>query len=416
VWSKALKISLVAYLLIATVLPVKAEVVNEMILRVNDRVTTLFDYLERRASAREEILRSDRLSPEERERLLAELPKRVMQQVFRDLLLESRADQMEIFVSEQEVDSEIGRMRERNEMKTQAELEEALAQAGLTMEKLRREFESELRIQRVVGDEVRAKIKVEEDDLRRYYRANPADFQVPEKRQASEIVVLEEGPGGPEAQRQLAADIVTRLRAGEDAEAVAAPLAEAAQTSSVIRFGWVEPGHLDETLEAALWSLKKGEVSEPVSGRGGWHILLLHDLEASHVQPFNEVKESILYREQNRVFNEDLENYLRELAQTAYIVERIPADAQGYRNTLAGPLREPFQVLGEGRESAPAEAAASTTDSAPESATVPAEAAPLEDVSPAAAPEQASPEPAPPEQAPAEPAPPADTGGDPEGV
>lgn len=365
----ALRASLASLILAAVApLPSQAEVVNEVILRVNDRIATLYDYLDRRSAMREEILRSDRLSPEDQERLLSSLSKRVMQQIFRDLLLESRADQLEIFVTTDEVEAEIQRMKERNGIETQEQLEQALASAGLNLERFRQEFESELRIQRLVGEEVRAKIDLDEDDLRRYYRAHPEEFRIPEKRETKEVVILDSSSLTEEEQRKLAGDIVSRLRAGETLEEVTSSYEGSEQVSSVIRLGWVAPGDLDETLEAALWSLEVGEVTDPIPGRGGLHILRLLDREGERLEEFAEVRDQIQVREQNRMFNEGLDNYLRELAQTAFIVERIPADAEGYRSAMAAPLREPFQILGESPSGAAEPASDSEAPAADQSA------------------------------------------------
>jgi len=340
--------------------------VNQVVLRVNDRIATLYDYLDRRSAMRDDILRSERIPPDEQQRLLADLSKKVMQQIFRDLLLESRADQLEIFVTPDEVEDEIRRMQERNGLSSQEELEQALSTVGLNLERFRAEFESELRVQRVVGQEVRSKVLVDEDDLRRYYRAHPEEFGIPEKRETVEVVVLDSSSLTADERRTLANEIVERLRAGEELEEVVTPLQESGQVSSVNRFGWIAPGDLDETLEAALWSLDAGEISDPVAARGGLHILKVLDQEDAGLELFADVRDQIQSREQSRIFNEALEDYLRELAQTAYIVERVPADAEGYRSSMAGPLREPFQVLGEDTASPdPSESSSSRPESSP---------------------------------------------------
>lgn len=334
--------------LLATSLPVAAgEIVNQVILRVNERITTLYDYLERRAGVRDELLRNPKLSQEDRERMLADLPQRVMRDIFQELLLQSRADQLEIFVSEQEIDEEIQSMMERNEIAGHKELEEALRSFGMNMERFRDQFETEIRLQKVVGQEVRSQVVVKEDELRRVYRANIADFAVPEKRNAREIIILEESPLSAEEQRQLALETVDRLRRGESLETIADELSAQESSSGVVDLGWVTTTEIDPALQGSLWELTAGAVSEPIEGRGGLHILQLMGIQEATELPFNEVKDRIRYREQNRVFAEKFENYLRELAEEAYIVDQVPPDAAGYRDAVAAPKRDPFTILGE---------------------------------------------------------------------
>ena len=335
-------------------LPVLADdVVNQVILRVNDRITTLYDYLDRRAGVRDELLRNPQMSPEERERFLADLPQRVMRDIFQELLLQSRADQLEIFVTQEEIDDEVRSMMERNEISSQRELNEALQSFGMTMEKFRKQFETEIRLQKVVGQEVRSQVIVEDDELRQVYRAHIEDFAVPEKRNAREIILLDSSSLTAEEREQLAQETVSRIRSGESLEDLAEELSEQGASTGIIDLGWVTTSDIDPTLQGPLWSLAAGEVSDPVEGRGGLHILQLVGIEEATELPFSEVKDRIKYREQNRVFAEKFENYLRELAEEAYIVDNVPSDAAGYRDAVAAPKRDPFTILGEDATGAP---------------------------------------------------------------
>ncbi len=327
--------------------PVQADTLNEIVLRVNDRIATLYDYLDRRASMRDEILRSGRYAPEEQERLLAEAPKKVMRDLFQELLLESRADQMEIAIDPGEVDEEIRTMRERNGIATDAELEQALADAGLSIDRFRAQFESEMRMQRVVAEEVRSKVKVEEEDQRRFYRNNPDLFRVAERWSTREIVVLEDSGLGAAEREELARAIVARLRAGERLEAIAQEGQADGSTSGVIDLGWLGKGELDPSLEGALAGLANGAFTDPVPGRGGLHVVQLVERQEATVKPFAEVKDEILGRERSRRFNQEFDDYLRLLEERAHVVERVPTDAVGYRTSKTGGLREPFKILGE---------------------------------------------------------------------
>ena len=357
-----LKQTLVASLmvgLLVSVMPPRAsgEVVNEVVLRVNERIATLYDYLARRAEYRNLILGDDRLSPEEQERRLAEIPRLAMQEIFQKLLLDSRADQLEIFVTEEEIQASLDGARERMGIRSDDELTQALAQAGMTLDQLRAQYETRIRQDKVIGQEVWPNVKVDEDDLRRYYRSHPEEFQIAERVQTREIVVLETVTLDEAARRQLAQDLVKLLRAGDSLEDVAAEYQDHGDTSGVIDLGWVGPGDLDSALEGALWALEVGEFSDPVAGRGGFHILELVDREAEKIRPFSEIKGKLKAREQDRLATEMVQAYMADLARTAHIVERIPLDAVGYRNSTAAPIREPFQVIEAAEAAATAEPA-----------------------------------------------------------
>ncbi len=352
-FKRTLSSSLVVALLALALPPAgSAEVVNEIVLRVNQRIATFYDYLARRAEYRNLILNDDRLSPDEQERRLAEIPRQAMQEIFRKLLLDSRADQLEIYVTSEEIEASLFQMRERMGIRSDQELEQALSQAGMTLDQLKVQYEDKIRQDKVLGQEVWPKVNVREDDLRRYYRAHPEEFQVPEKVQTREIVVLETVALDEAARFQLAQELVDRLRAGASLEEVVEDYQDTGDASGVIDLGWVGPGDLDGALEDALWALDEGNFSDPVPGRGGFHILHLLSREEAKTRPFSEIKQALGARERERLGTEMLENYIQDLVRTAHIVERVPPGAAGYRDTTAAPLRELFEIVGEGDEPA----------------------------------------------------------------
>jgi parvulin-like peptidyl-prolyl isomerase len=335
--------------------PAQSTDINKVILRVNDRITTLYDYLSRRADMRNAVL-AGQLSPEERERAMAEIPQRVMRDLFQEALLLSRADQMEIFIAPEEVEAEIARLRQQLEMTDEAVFERALEEAGLDPEKYREQVEASLMINEVMGTEVREKAQVTEEDLRRYYRAHPEEFRVPERRRAGDLVVLDTSDLDDTARRELAERLRLSLAAGEAMEDLIAQHEPEGRTSGALDLGWVQPGDLTPELESALWQLNVGEYSAPVASRGGLHILYLEEVEESYLREFNDVRADLQRQESNRRYGEAISEYMAELEGLAYIVEDIPADAAGYRAALptTGPgIREPFKILGETETGAP---------------------------------------------------------------
>lgn len=328
--------------------PAEAEVINEIVLRVNDRFATLYDYLELRGEMRMDILRSD-IPPEEQARRLGQVPQMVMRSLFQDMLLLSRADQLQVFVSQEEIENEVLRMRADFGISSEDEFLQALAQSGITLAKLRQQVEQTLMMRQVIGREVQNQLEVEDDELRRFYRDNPDLFEVDEQRRAKEIVVLETSNLDADGRRVLAEGLYQRLTNGESLAAVVDEYAPDGRVSSVIHLDWVNPGDLDSALESALWQLGPGDYSRPVSARGGLHILQLLDVKESTMRPFDEVKDWIRANLQNERYSEIFANYVRDLEQTAYIVDQAPEEAAGYRTEAPqGPVtRDPFQIRGE---------------------------------------------------------------------
>lgn len=312
-----------------------ADDIDRIILRVNDQILTLHDYERRKESDVTAILGDPQLSTQDRQELLAKLGSRIMQDMFRELLLMSRAKQLRVFISDQEVDDAIQRMADERGIGNQAQLEQALAASHLTMEQLKEKMRHEMTWSQVVGREVTAKIEVGEEELRAYYRNNKEEFQIPEKRWLKEVIVLESSGKSPEELRQLADEVRAKLQAGGELETVIEPYQSAGLTTGVIDLDWLRYDELDETLAEVAFELEPGAFSDPVDSRGGLHVIHLAGLEEAKLRPYEEVENEILNRERSRRFDQELRDYLAKLERTAYIREDLPPEAVGYRSLAA---------------------------------------------------------------------------------
>lgn len=333
---RLLPVLLVAFLSIPSVLPsLNAEVLNRVVLRVNDQIATLYDYELRRANMAREFLRQPDLGQEERTELLGQVGELAYKDLYEELLIESRAQQLDITVSDDEITQQIGQMKQNFGIQSDQEFAAALAQTGMSEAQLRERLRRDLRAREVMGREVQSRIKLDEDDLRRIYQRDRDQFKQPEQVQLREIVVLEEG-GLPTAdeRRQLAAQIRATVAGGKSLADAVAQTSGKGQTSGVIEVGWVTPGDLDPALEAAVWKLAPGAVSEPVSARGGLHVMQVVDRKEARVPAFSEVQEQIRQREQRLKMQDEIGRYMAELEKKSLIVTEPPAEAVNFRRQL----------------------------------------------------------------------------------
>lgn len=311
--------------------PAQAEEINRVVLRVNDEILTLYDYERRKSQEINAILENPSLSPAQRQEALGEAPKSVLFGVFRELLLESQARRTGTTVTEREVDESITAMRDQQGIPDNEALREALAASGMTYEGLRESVRQELLLSQVIRRDVTAKIEVSEDELRAYYRNNPEEFRVPEERLLEEIILLESS-GLPEGElRQKSRALYDQVQAGAGFPEVASSYEEEGVASGIIDLGWLKKGDLGSALDDAAWALEEGQISEPVDGRGGYHVLHLLEARGGELLPYDQVENQIIARERNRRFGKALNEFMAELAETSYIVEDIPPEAIGYR-------------------------------------------------------------------------------------
>jgi len=326
---KTLSISL---LLLLAATAAGAEDIDRIVLRVNEEILTLYEYEDRKAGEISTILADQRLDATQRQERLEQAGKVVMQSTFSEMLLLSFAQQQGTRISDSEVEETVRGLMERQGIETEAQLQQALSDSGMSMEDVRSNARRELLWQQVVGREVQPKVKIGEEELRAYYRNHLDDFRTPEQRQIKEVIVLESS-GLPDAElRRIADEIRAALAAGSEPDTVIEPYREKEVTTGLIDLDWLRADELEASLSAAAWALAPGDVSAPIAARGGYHIVQVSDLRAAEVKPLAEVEELIMRREYGSRFNRELRLFLSGLEQNAYIVEDLPPESVGYRN------------------------------------------------------------------------------------
>lgn len=332
-----------------------ADPVNRVILRVNNRIATYFEYQEKLAQRREMIDRAEKGDPATRQRAWQEAPKAVLFEIFENMLLQSRADQLRIRVSKDELETMVANIREANKLASNDELRQAVEQSGMTWEQFQDQLNDQARYRELIGREVQSRIKLEEDDLRILYRDQPDEFRLPEERKLREIVVLDTSALTTEARQQLAEQIRARIDRGEDPAAIAAETSSDGRTSGLVDLDWIAKGDLDPALEQAIADIPAGKASPPALGRGGLHVIQVIERKGERLRPFDEVKDEISQREQARLYRREYPKYMKELEKASYIVENLPPETAGYRKTES--IDDPSDPLNIFKEK-PTEAAA----------------------------------------------------------
>ena len=122
------------------------------------------------------------------------------------------------------------------------------------------------------------------------YKANPAQFTVPEQVRARHVLVEK----GPDA-RATAEKLLTELKAGADFAALAQ--AHSADTGSASKggdLGYFPRGRMVQPFDEAVFALQNvGDLSGLVESEFGVHIIQLQGKRAAGLLPFDEVREGL---------------------------------------------------------------------------------------------------------------------------
>ena len=321
---------LLSVLLVLAVAPVMSQalpVENRVLLRVNDRIVTQYAY-ERQVAQALAAITAQGLDPELLAQRREELPKQVLRGLWDELLIMSRADQLGLTVTDFEIDDAVDSQMAQFGMESRSQLEQALAQNGLTMDAYRDNLRIGLMQRQVWGRELFPRVQLEEDELRRVYRDNLEDYRIDETRTVEELVVLESDAGSE--LDDMAIRVAAAWSRGESPEEIVEREGDAVR---YIQLGTVEREALAAALADVIFEIPEGQVSEPVVARGGLHIVKVTAVEPSRVQTFEEVRDQVEMDERGRRLEKEREEYLRELEQSAYYEANLPPELSGFRTT-----------------------------------------------------------------------------------
>ncbi|RAU22406.1 parvulin peptidyl-prolyl isomerase [Paramagnetospirillum kuznetsovii] len=119
-------------------------------------------------------------------------------------------------------------------------------------------------------------VEVDEMMVREAYQQRQEEFNTPERRHVTQIVL--------ESQSAVAkaADMVT---AGQGLDAIAKAL-----DSQIIDLGSVEKRDLPDGLAEAVYRLPAGATSQPIKTELGWHVVKVDQIQPGRLRPWTEVK------------------------------------------------------------------------------------------------------------------------------
>lgn len=143
-------------------------------------------------------------------------------------------------------------------------------------------------------------ISVSEKQLQQWYQAERERYLVPEQRRASHILISipeNADPSAVAAAQQRAEELRSRLEKGEQFETLAKGESEDSGSSgSGGDLGFFGRGVMDRSFEDAVYSMKLGEISQPVRSAYGFHVIKLSEIRPAKVKSFQEVRSDLLSR------------------------------------------------------------------------------------------------------------------------
>ncbi len=162
-----------------------------------------------------------------------------------------------------------------------------------------------------------SKATVEEKDINEFYEANIDKFKRPKTVEARHILLkVEEGESTEvvEEKRIKAGNILKMIKEGQPFEDLAKKYSDCPSRSQGGFLGAFQKKDMVEPFAGTAFSLKPGEISEPVLTRFGWHIIKTEKVNEEKLFSLQETRGAIL----KKISEDKAKNFAYDEAEAVY--------------------------------------------------------------------------------------------------
>jgi parvulin-like peptidyl-prolyl isomerase len=334
-----LSLALVAALMV----PLRAEIIEQVLVKVNGDIITLSDFEKRQLEAlqqRPELAKLPPNSPQFAQAVAQAAPLLILNAVD-ELLYLGRAREHGWTLTTERYNEVVGNIRKANNLEDDATFKRELQAAGLTEADLRRNIEREMLVSQVQRVDVIDKIAVTEDEVQSYYKDHPNEFTTPSEITLREIFIAvpttERGVNvaQDDEARAKAQETRKRLDAGEPFARLAGEVSTAASKSNG---GLIGPYKIDElapALQQLLKGMQVGDVTEVLSSSGGYQILKLESRTETKTRALDDERADVSVKVAQQKSRGELMKYLEKLRSQAKISWRHTELEKAYQKALA---------------------------------------------------------------------------------
>lgn len=256
-------------------------------------------------------------TPDMRQRAL----KQVLDSLVDEQIKMQEAARNELTVTQDDIDKAFTQIAANNKMSGE-QFADLMQRGGIKRATLDRQIKAQIAWTKVVQKVIRPQVTVSANDvaaLKERMRANIGKTEF----LASEILLPVDDQANEGDVRQLGTKLVSEIGAGKASfAAVARQVSRAAGAERGGDMGWIQEGRLPDELDAALKTLQEGEISQPIRGTNGYHILQLRQKRSfteENIPSDDDLTDQIGFERLDRA----QQRYLLDLKSAAFIERRV---------------------------------------------------------------------------------------------
>lgn len=245
---------------------------------------------------------------------LADVEKRVLENLITNELLVQEADKKGIKIGGEAVDEQMDRIKKRfpNEKAYKTTIEKM----NLSEADIKSQVEKGLSIQQLVKQEFTQKVNISDKETKAYYEGHKDMFKKPEEIRASHILIKVD-PQSDKAQKadsyKKISEIQTKIEQGGDFANLAKEFSEGPSNVKGGDLGFVKRGQMVKPFEEAAFALSPGEVSGIVETRYGYHLIKVFEKNPETISEYITVKADLKKFLEQQEVQKQMEVYVEGL-------------------------------------------------------------------------------------------------------
>jgi peptidyl-prolyl cis-trans isomerase SurA len=330
-----------------TVAPMRAEVIEQILVKVNGEIITKTELEARQVSALRQKLQGQQVDSESLKndatlkKALAEVTPPLLVNAVDELLLVQRGKELGLHLADDQFKAVVANIRKEQGLQDETKFQQALAQEGMTMDDLRKQLERQMLIEQVQRQEVGSKLSITEEEARQYYALHPEEFTDAASVTLREIFVeVPAGAGGisvskDDEAKQRIEEVRQRALKGEDFAKLAAELSSSPSKANGGLIGPFSQADMSPQLLALVEKMKPGDITQPIRTPKGYQLFKLETLKPQAVQPFDAVRDLIADKVAGARTQTEMRKFLTRLRAQAIIEWKNDELKKAYEKQIA---------------------------------------------------------------------------------
>ncbi len=337
-------ISRLAIAVVLVAVPLHAQILERVLVKVNGDILTMTELEDRQAAAVRQSKPEAATSSDALKKALEEVTPQILVDVIDEMLLVQLGKEKGYRLSDDQFKSWLENLRKEQNLQDDQKFQAALKQEGMTMADLRKSVEKTFMVSQVQREEVGSKLQITEEEARQYYLAHKDEFIEPATVTLREILIeVPAAVKGGQAVLSVARDdevaeqaagVRARIMAGADFGKVASEVSTAGSKANGGLIGPLALSELSMTLQQMIEKMKPGEVTQPLRVARGFQILKLETIKVAAVPAFDNVRDLVADKVHDNRQQTEVRKFLTRMRGQAIIEWKSEELKQAYEKQL----------------------------------------------------------------------------------